>query len=55
MASGKPGAVHYHYTRVEYLVEPTRAFWKKLACGFGGNYGRGGPWYQYTGCHGEAG
>jgi len=53
-----PGGVYhgyYHWTRSEYLVEPSKAFFKKIACGAGGDYGRGWPAFQFHTCHSRAG
>lgn len=43
----------YHWTRAEYLVEPTTAFFSKVACGAGGDYGR--SLFQYNVCSTKAG
>jgi hypothetical protein len=40
----------YHWTRAEFLAEPTHGLFTGLSCQWGGNYGRGYPWYTYTGC-----
>ncbi|MEK7650248.1 MAG: hypothetical protein AAB367_04825 [Patescibacteria group bacterium] len=40
----------YHFTRAEFLARPDTPWWRGIACGSGGNYGRGFPWYQFTSC-----